>query len=54
MTDKAQRIAGLLLAPVIALIGLWLCSQGIGHDKLSGIGPFLALAGSLWFVSDLI
>jgi hypothetical protein len=55
MTDKARRIAGLFIAPVIMLIGLWLCLEGVGHGKLSGIfwiGPFLVTAGGLWFASD--
>jgi hypothetical protein len=36
-------------------IGLWLCLEGLEHGKLSGIlsiGPFVAVAGALWFVSD--
>ena len=55
MTDKALRIAGLFVAPVIMLIGLWLCLEGLEHGKLTGIfsiGPFVAVAGALWFVSD--
>ena len=56
MTDKALHIAGLFLAPIIMLVGLWLCLEGLEHGKLSGIfsiGPFVAVAGALWFVSDL-
>jgi hypothetical protein len=55
MTDKAQRIASLFIAPVIMLIGLWLCVEGLWHGKLGGIfwiGPFVAVAGAVWFVSD--
>jgi hypothetical protein len=55
MTDKALRIAGLFVAPVIMLIGLWLCLEGLDNGKLTGIfsiGPFVAVAGALWFVSD--
>ena len=55
MTDKALRTAGLFVAPVIMLIGLWLCLEGLEHGKLTGIfsiGPFVAVAGALWFVSD--
>jgi hypothetical protein len=55
MTDKALRIAGLFVAPVIMLIGLWLCLERLEHGKLTGIfsiGPFVAVAGALWFVSD--
>ncbi len=43
------------MAPVVMLVGLWLCLEGMGHGKLSGIfsiGPFVAVAGALWFVSD--
>jgi hypothetical protein len=40
------------------LIGLWLCLEGMGHGKLSGIffsiGPFLVIAGALWFASDCL
>jgi hypothetical protein len=56
MTDKALHIASLFVAPIIMLIGLWLCLEGLEHGKLSGIfsiGPFVAVAGALWFVSDL-
>jgi hypothetical protein len=55
MYDKALRIAGLFIAPVVMLVGLRLCLEGVGHGKLSGIfsiGPFVAVAGALWFVSD--
>ena len=55
MNEKAQRVAGLFIAPLIMLIGLWLCLEGLEHGKLSGIfsiGPFVAVAGALWFVSD--
>jgi hypothetical protein len=37
MTDKALHIAGLFVAPVIMLIGLWLCLEGLEHGKLTGI-----------------
>ena len=50
MTDKAQRIASLFIAPLIML-----CLEGLEHGKLTGIfsiGPFVAVAGALWFVSD--
>jgi hypothetical protein len=53
MADKAQRIAGLFIAPLIMLVGLWLCLEGLEHGKLTGIfsiGPFVVVA--LWFVSD--
>jgi hypothetical protein len=55
MNEKAQRIAGLFIAPLIMLIGVWLCLEGLEHGKLRGIfsiGPFVAVAGALWFVSD--
>ena len=41
--------------PLIMLTGLWLCLDGLEHGTLSGIfsiGPFVAVAGVLWFVSD--
>ena len=55
MDDKSQRAAGLFIVPLIMLIGLWLCLDGLEHGTLSGIfsiGPFVAVAGALWFVSD--
>jgi hypothetical protein len=36
------------------LTGLWLCLDGLEHNGLSdifAIGPFVAIAGALWFVS---
>jgi hypothetical protein len=54
MTDKARRLIGLVIAPLLILIGLWLCLEGV-HGKLSEgfwIGPFLAMAGGLWLASD--
>jgi hypothetical protein len=50
MTEKA---AGLFIAPLLILIGLWLCL--VEHGKLNGIfwiGSFLVIAGGLWFASD--
>jgi hypothetical protein len=56
MTDKARRMVGLVIAPLLMLIGLWLCLEGMWHGKLSGgifwVGSFLALVGGLWLVSD--
>ena len=55
MSNKAQRVAGIFIAPLIMLAGLWLCLDGLEHGGLSGIfaiGPFVAVAGALWFVSD--
>jgi hypothetical protein len=55
MKDKAQRVAGIFIAPLVMLAGLWLCLDGLEHGGLSGIfsiGPFVAVAGALWFVSD--
>jgi hypothetical protein len=46
---------GLLIAPLLIVIGLWLCAEGILHGKMSGIfwtGPFVAIAGGLWLASD--
>jgi hypothetical protein len=37
------------------LIGLWLSLEGLEHGKLTGIfsiGPFVAVVGALWFVSN--
>ena len=47
-------MAGLLIAPLLIVVGLWLCAEGL-YGKLSGIfwvGPFLAFAGGLWLASD--
>ena len=55
MNDKSQRVAGIFIAPLVMLTGLWLCLDGLEHGGLSGIfaiGPFVAVAGALWFVSD--
>jgi hypothetical protein len=55
MTDRARRLVGLVIAPLIIVVGLWLCAEGVWHGKLSGIlgiGPFLAIAGGLWLASD--
>jgi hypothetical protein len=55
MSKKAQRFAGIFIPPLIMLAGLWLCLNGLEHGGLSGIsaiGPFVAVAGALWFVSD--
>ena len=57
MTDKARRMVGLVIAPLlIILIGLWLCLEGMWHGNQSGgifwVGSFLALVGGLWLVSD--
>jgi len=55
MNDKSQRVAGIFIAPLVMLTGLWLCLDGLEHGGLGGIfaiGPFVAVAGALWFVSD--
>jgi hypothetical protein len=55
MHEKSQRVAGIFIAPLIMLAGLWLGLEGLEHGGLHGfftIGPFIALAGALWFVSD--
>jgi hypothetical protein len=52
--DKSLRMVGLIIAPLLILVGLWLCLEGL-HGKLSDafwIGPFLAMAGGLWLASD--
>ena len=49
-------MVGLVIAPLLMLIGLWLCIEGMWHGNLSGgifwVGSFLALVGGLWLVSD--
>ena len=49
-------MVGLVIAPLLIVVGLLLCLEGVGHGKLSGgifwVGPFLAVAGGLWLVSD--
>jgi len=55
LNDKSQRVAGIFIAPLVMLTGLWLCLDGLEHGGLGGIfaiGPFVAVAGALWFVSD--
>ena len=55
MTDKARRIVGLVIAPLLIVIGSLLCLEGVGHGKMSEVfwvGPFLAIAGGLWLASD--
>jgi hypothetical protein len=37
MTDKTRRIVGLVIAPLLILLGLWLCFEGVWQGKLSGI-----------------
>ena len=54
MTDNARRLIGLLIAPLLILVGLWLCLEGL-YGKLSDgfwVGPFVAIAGGLWLASD--
>jgi hypothetical protein len=54
MTDKARRMVGLVIAPLLILVGLLLCPERVGHGKMSEIfwvGPFLAVAGGLWLAS---
>jgi hypothetical protein len=55
MKDRSRRVAGIFIAPLMMLAGLWLSLDGLEHGGLSGIfsiGPFVAVAGALWFVSD--
>ena len=43
-------MVGLVIAPLLILVGLLLCLEGVGHGKMSEIfcvGPFLAVAGGL-------
>jgi hypothetical protein len=48
MTDEVLRKAGLFITAGIMLVGLWLTWSMAGD--LSGM--FIAVTGSLWFVSD--
>jgi hypothetical protein len=46
---------GARLSGIFMLAGLWLCLEGLEHGGLSGIfsiGPFVAVAGAVWFASD--
>jgi hypothetical protein len=55
MTDKGRRIVSLAIASLVILVGLWLCVEVVWRGKLSAIfwiGPFLIIAGGLWFASD--
>jgi hypothetical protein len=55
MTDRARRIVGLVIGPLLIVVGLWLCAEAILHGNLGNvfwIGPFLAMAGGLWLASD--
>jgi hypothetical protein len=62
MTDKARRLVGLITAPLLIVVGLWLVIEGVWHGPLSGIlwigpfliwiGPFLVVGGGLWLASD--
>ena len=50
MTDRARRMVGLVIAPLLIQVGLLLCLEGVGHGKMSEIfcvGPFPAVAGGL-------
>ena len=42
-------MVGLVIAPLLILVGLLLCLEGVGQGKMSEIfwvGPFLAVAGA--------
>jgi hypothetical protein len=57
MTGKGRRIVGLMIASLVILVGLLLCVEGVWLGKLDAIfwtGPFLIIAGGLWFASDWI
>ena len=51
MTEKARRLAGLVMAPLLILMGLWLCLSNLSGG-IFWVGSFLALVGGLWLVSD--
>ena len=47
-------MVGIVIAPLLIVVGLWLCLEGVVHGKLSGglwVGPFLA--DSWWPVVGL-
>jgi hypothetical protein len=55
MTDRARRFFGLAIAPLLIVVGLLLCLEGVWHGKMSEIfwiGPFVAVVGGLWLASD--
>ena len=56
MSDKARRIIGVIIGPLLIVVGLWLFIEGVWHVSSSGgffwVGPFLAIAGGLWMASD--
>jgi hypothetical protein len=44
MTDRARRFFGLAIAPLLIVVGLLLCLEGVWHGKMSEIfwiGPFV-------------
>jgi hypothetical protein len=48
-------MVGLVIAPPLIVVGLWLCLEGVWHGKMGEIfwvGPFLAVVGGLWLASD--
>jgi len=47
MTEKARRLAGLVMAPLLILMGLWLCLSNLSGG-IFWVGSFLALVGGLW------
>ena len=49
MTDKARRMVGLVIAPLLMLIGLWLCLEGMWHGKLSGGIFWVGSFGACWW-----
>ena len=56
MTDKALRTAGLFVAPVIMLIGLWLCLEGLEHGKLRELlraSDDAVVSAGAWIASEL-
>jgi len=55
--DHVARMPFLAVASLVILVGLWLCIEGVWRGKLSAIfwiGPFLVIAGGLWFASDWV
>ena len=44
MTDKARRMVGIVIAPLLIVVGLWLCLEGVVHGKL------WAFPGDSWWL----
>jgi hypothetical protein len=46
MTDKARRMVGIVIAPpLLIVVGMLLCLEGVGHGKMSEVCRPSALVG---------